>query len=295
MKVPLKTISIVAALFAVLVSCKQGDKKDSSMTSDVPAGPPEIRLYTLDGGTVQVNNLELFAQDSVYHGQSSEFADAYYVIRHPKGILMWDAGLSEALVSMEAPFTSADGNFTVSRSDSLENQLKQIGLKPSDIDYLALSHTHFDHSGHAEAVGQATWLVQDTEYDWVMSKEVREQQPDMYNAVNDLKRIEKISGDYDVFGDGTVVIKYLPGHTPGHCALFLDLPEAGPMLLSGDLYHLSLNRIHKRVPIFNTDVKQTLASMDTFEAFADSTGAKVVLQHSKIDFDKMPKAPNYLK
>ena len=295
MKVLLKTISIIAVLSAVLVSCKRADKKESSMASDVPATPAEIRLYTLDGGTVQVNNLELFAQDTVYQGQSSVFADAYYVIQHPKGILMWDAGLSEALVSMEEPFTSADGNFTVSRSDSLENQLRQIGLKPSDIDYLALSHTHFDHSGHAEAVGQATWLVQESEYDWVMSKEVREQQPDMYNAVNDLKRIEKISGDYDVFGDGTVVIKFLPGHTPGHCALFLDLAEAGPLLLSGDLYHLSLNRIHKRVPIFNTDVKQTLASMDAFEAFADSTGAKVILQHSKIDFDKMPKAPNYLK
>lgn len=295
MKVLLKTISIIAVLSAVLVSCKRADKKESSMASDVPATPAEIRLYTLDGGTVQVNNLELFAQDTVYQGQSSVFADAYYVIQHPKGILMWDAGLSEALVSMEEPFTSADGNFTVSRSDSLENQLRQIGLKPSDIDYLALSHTHFDHSGHAEAVGQATWLVQESEYDWVMSEEVREQQPDMYNAVNDLKRIEKISGDYDVFGDGTVVIKYLPGHTPGHCALFLDLAEAGPLLLSGDLYHLSLNRIHKRVPIFNTDVKQTLASMDAFEAFADSTGAKVILQHSKIDFDKMPKAPNYLK
>lgn len=295
MKVLLKTISIIAVLSAVLVSCKRADKKESSMASDVPATPAEIRLYTLDGGTVQVNNLELFAQDTVYQGQSSVFADAYYVIQHPKGILMWDAGLSEALVSMEEPFTSADGNFTVSRSDSLENQLRQIGLKPSDIDYLALSHTHFDHSGHAEAVGQATWLVQESEYDWVMSEEVREQQPDMYNAVNDLKRIEKISGDYDVFGDGTVVIKFLPGHTPGHCALFLDLAEAGPLLLSGDLYHLSLNRIHKRVPIFNTDVKQTLASMDAFEAFADSTGAKVILQHSKIDFDKMPKAPNYLK
>ena len=295
MKALLTKILVPVMLLAVVASCKQSDKKESSMVVETKEVPSDIRLYTLDGGTVQVNNLELFAQDSVYRGKSSEFADAYYVIQHPKGILMWDAGLSEALVPMEAPYTSPDGNFTVSRSDSLSNQLKQIGLTPSDIDFLALSHTHFDHSGHAEALPEATWIVQDSEYDWVMSKEIREQQPDMYNAVNDLKQIRKISGDFDVFGDGTVVIKYLPGHTPGHCALFLDLPETGPLLLSGDLYHLSLNRLHKRVPIFNTDVKQTLASMDAFEAFAETTGARVVLQHSKEDFEKMPKAPNYLK
>ena len=295
MKALLTKILVPVMLLAVVASCKQSDKKESSMVVETKEVPSDIRLYTLDGGTVQVNNLELFAQDSVYRGKSSEFADAYYVIQHPKGILMWDAGLSEALVPMEAPYTSPDGNFTVSRSDSLSNQLKQIGLTPSDIDFLALSHTHFDHSGHAEALPEATWIVQDSEYDWVMSKEIREQQPDMYNAVNDLKQIRKISGDFDVFGDGTVVIKYLPGHTPGHCALFLDLPETGPLLLSGDLYHLSLNRLHKRVPIFNTDVKQTLASMDAFEAFAETTGARVVLQHSKEDFEKMPKTPNYLK
>ena len=295
MKSLLQTILSLVLLLGVVASCKQTDKKASSMVAEAKERPSDIRLYILDGGTVQVNNLELFAQDSVYRGKSSEFADAYYVIQHPKGTLMWDAGLSEGLVPLEEPYTSPDGNFTVSRSDSLKNQLEQIGLTPSDIDYLALSHTHFDHSGHAEAVPEATWLVQDSEYNWVMSEEIQEQQPDMYNAVNDLKRIQKISGDYDVFGDGTVVIKYLPGHTPGHCALFLDLPETGPLLLSGDLYHLSLNRLHKRVPIFNTDVKQTLASMDAFEAFAETTGAKVVLQHSKEDFEKMPKAPNYLK
>jgi glyoxylase-like metal-dependent hydrolase (beta-lactamase superfamily II) len=295
MKLNLNIVFGGIALLATLASCKQGGSKDLSMADPSAGQRPEIRLYTFDGGTVRVNNLELFAQDSTYRGQTSEFADAFYVVQHPKGTLMWDAGLAEALVAMKEPVTSPDGSFTVSRSDSVGKQLARIGMSPEDIDFLALSHTHFDHSGHAESLPDATWLVQKQEYDWVMSKEVREQQPDMYNAVNDLKKIRKFTGDYDVFGDGSVVIKFLPGHTPGHCALFLDLPEAGPVLLSGDLYHLSLNRLHKRVPIFNTDVKQTLASMEVFEAFADSTGARVILQHSRDDFEQMPKAPNYLK
>ena len=83
--------------------------------------------------------------------------------------------------------------------------------------------------------------------------------------------------------------------TPGHQVLYIDLPEHGPLLLSGDLYHLYENREHKRVPIFNVDVDQTLASMEAFEKFAKEKNAKVYLQHQKEDFNKMPKAPDYLK
>lgn len=87
----------------------------------------------------------------------------------------------------------------------------------------------------------------------------------------------------------------MPGHTPGHQVLFLDLPENGPTLLSGDLYHLYENREHRRVPSFNYDVEETLASMEDFETFAKEMGAKVYVQHQKDDFNKMPKAPEFLK
>lgn len=287
-----KPLALLAAL-AVFTGCK--DKAEKTEAAAETPAKPEVHLYALDGGTVQVNNLEIFAQDSVYRGESTTFADAYYVIVHPKGTLMWDAGLPEALVGLPEPFTSPDGNFTVSRPDSVAAQLAAIGLSPEDIDYLSLSHTHFDHSGHAESVPNATWLVQDTEYAWISSPEMEAAQPDMFNAVNDLSKVQQISGDFDVFGDGSVMIKAMPGHTPGHSALYVDLAENGPVLLSGDLYHLKENRLHKRVPVFNTDVDQTLASMEAFEAFADSTGAKVTLQHSKEDFESMPKAPEFLK
>jgi len=167
-------------------------------------------------------------------------------------------------------------------------------MTPDDFEYISLSHTHFDHSGHANVFKNSTWLVQKDEYDFVTGQEVQEKNPDMYNAIKDLKNIKKIAGDFDVFGDGTVVLKYMPGHTPGHQALFLDLKEHGPLLLSGDLYHFYENREYKRIPIFNYDVAQTRESMKKFEAFAEEMKAKVYLQHQKDDFNKMPKAPQYL-
>ena len=283
------------AAAALTASCKGKASKEVAEAAVPEAAAPEIRMYVLDGGTVGVNKLELFAQDEAYKDQTAEFADSYYVIEHPEGTLMWDAGLPESLVAMEEPFTDPSGAFTVSRPDSLHTQLARIGLSVDDIEYLALSHTHFDHIGHAENLSGAIWLVQEAEYDFVTSLGVQQNQPDVYKAIDDLQHIKKINGDYDVFGDGTVVIKFMPGHTPGHCVLFVDLPEHGPLLLSGDLYHLQLSRQNKRVPIFNYDVKQTLESMGLFEAFADSVGAKVYLQHSKEDFNALPKAPEYLK
>jgi len=286
-----KIISILIVTVA-LFSCKEVKKEVASEETT----KPEIKLYTFSGGTVMVNNLELFSQDSTYQGQSKEFADPYYVISHPKGTLMWDAGLPEGLVAAPEPITPPGGAFTISRKDSVNKQLKLIGMTPDDIDYLALSHTHFDHSGHANAISNATWLVQDVEYDMITSDEIRNSEnAGLYEAIKSLKNVKKLNGDFDVFGDGSVIIKSMPGHTPGHQVLFLDMPENGPTLLTGDLYHLYENREHRRVPSFNFDVAQTLSSMDSFEAFAKEKNAKVYLQHQKEDFNKMPKAPKYLK
>ncbi|MGF1558868.1 MAG: N-acyl homoserine lactonase family protein [Flavobacteriaceae bacterium] len=277
------------------VSCKETKKEPAEpVTEEIKK--PEVKLYTFDGGTVMVNNLELFSQDTTYKGQTKEFADAFYVISHPDGNLMWDAGLPEMLVGMAEPFTPPPGAFSVSRRDSVLNQLKSIGMTPDDIKFIALSHTHFDHSGHANVLKNATWLVQEAEYSMITSDEIKNgENVGLYDAIAELTKVKKLNGDHDVFGDGSVIIKSMPGHTPGHQVLYLDLPENGPTLLTGDLFHLYENRQFKRVPIFNFDVAQTLESMDAFEAFAKEKGAKVYLQHQKEDFNKMPKAPNYLK
>ena len=287
----MKKIVSILIVVVTLFSCKEVKKEVASQE----VTKPELKLYTFSGGTVMVNNLELFSQDTTYQGQSKEFADPFYVISHPKGNLMWDAGLPEMLVPMPQPYTDPSGAFTVSRKDSVVNQLKTIGMTLEDIDYLALSHTHFDHSGHANTLKDATWLVQGTEYDFITSEETQQNNADIYSAIAQLNNVQKLSGDFDVFEDGSVIIKAMPGHTPGHQVLFLDMPENGPTLLTGDLYHLYENREHKRVPSFNFDVAQTLSSMERFEAFAKANKAKVYVQHQKEDFNKMPKAPKYLK
>ena len=135
-------------------------------------------------------------------------------------------------------------------------------------------------------------MVQEAEYDFITSEE--QKKGDNYPPIAALTKVQKLNGDHDVFGDGTVVIKSMPGHTPGHQVLFLKLENAGTILLTGDLYHFQENRDSRGVPSFNYDVETTLKSMDAFEAFAKENNADVYIQHSVDDFNRLPKYPKYL-
>tara|TARA_R110002073_G_scaffold123234_1_gene266719 strand:+ start:13984 stop:14817 length:834 start_codon:yes stop_codon:yes gene_type:complete len=275
----MKKIIFLFALAISIVSCKKTDKKELIK--------PEIKLYVLEGGSILVNKLDLFSQDTTYTGQSKQFSDAYYVISHPKGNLMWDAGLPEQLVLPEA-VTPPPGAFTVRRPDSLVNQLASIGFKIEDFKYFAMSHSHFDHTGHANRMKDAIWLVQENEYNAIAGDSAKVKDP----SVKELAKVQKLHGDYDVFGDGTVVIKSMPGHTVGHQVLYIELGLEQPVLLTGDLYHFEENRTNRGVPSFNYNVEQTLESMDKFEAFAKEKNANVFIQHSPADFMRIKKLVN---
>jgi len=271
-----KIIILLAAIS--IVACNSSEKKEVKK--------PEVKLYVLDGGSIFVKKLEVFSQDTTYTGQTKQLADAYYVISHSNGNLMWDAGLPEQLVVSE-PYNEPSGVFAIKRADSLVNQLKGIGFKIEDFNYFAMSHSHFDHTGHANYMKNATWLVQENEYNSVAGDSLKEKSP----VVSELTKVKKLNGDFDVFGDGTVVIKSMPGHTIGHQVLYIEVSGLKkPVLLAGDLYHFEENRTNKGVPSFNYDVEQTLESMSKFEAFAKEKNAEVILQHSLIDFEKLKKS-----
>ena len=101
------------------------------------------------------------------------------------------------------------------------------------------------------------------------------------------------SEDYDVFGDGTVVIKAAPGHSPAHQVLFLKLAKTGPVLLSGDLYHYPEERKLKKIPTTEFNAEQTVASRASVEAFLKKTGAQLWIQHDLTATAKLKKAPEF--
>lgn len=274
-------ILIILLTSTLLFSCK-GEQKETQDTIK-----PEVTMYRMNGGSIAVNDFEKASQGDLYKGETQQSPISYYIINHPKGKLVWNTGLPNRLVGKE-PFTTPDGNFTITRKQKTESQLKALGLSISDIDYFSFSHTHYDQSGAASVFkDDATWLVQEKEYTYVKSEEIQNaESKQQYYAIKKLSKIQILNGDYDVFGDGTVVIKSFPGHTPGHSVLYVDLTQEGPVLLSGDLYHFNENKENKITPSFSTNTKEAKESLVAFEAFAKANNAKIIMPHNPEDFSE---------
>jgi glyoxylase-like metal-dependent hydrolase (beta-lactamase superfamily II) len=274
----------------LLLSGCSSEKLDSSAPDllDSPATAPPLSLYTFDCGSIEVSDLDVFSSTGDYVGQQDTLTNTCYLIRHPKGDLLWDLGLPQGLAGA-GPQT--EGIFTMSLEKTLTEQLADIGLSAKDIEFISISHSHFDHSGQAALFPDSQWLVNKNEFDYMFGSDANKAQNVAFTELN--KSIH--SGNYDVFGDGSVVILELPGHTPGHSALQVNLVESGPILLTGDLYHRSESRELKRVPRFNSDEAQTRESMEIFEALARESGARVIIQHEPRDIATLPKSPAFLQ
>lgn len=289
---------VFLSLFA-LAACSQSESPAETAETKKTAAPAEsavegIKVYALDCGRVEMGDLSIFAQEDEYAGRTNSAADMCVLVRHPQGDLMWDSGLPMAIHDMEDGVTN--GPFHLSVPTTIGEQLEAIGVTVDDIDYFSISHSHFDHLGNANMFAGATFLVDSDERAHMFRDEARADEQS-FGAYSELENAETVEfdGDHDVFGDGSVVILAMPGHTPGHTSLLVNLAGEGPVMFSGDLYHLNEARERRTVPKFNTDVDDTLASMDRFEQLAAEKNARVFIQHSLQDFEALPKVPEYLE
>jgi glyoxylase-like metal-dependent hydrolase (beta-lactamase superfamily II) len=255
---------------------------------------PAVQLYAMDCGRATFANVDVFADDGSFAGQARTLVDPCYLIRHPSGDLIWDTGFSDAVADMESGLDLPQMGAHIVMERKLVDQLAELGLTPADIEFVSFSHAHADHTGNGNLFAGSTWIVDADERAYLFRPEARAdaQSFGFYSQLENAQtRLIEGDGDFDVFGDGSVVVVQAPGHTPGHTILRVNLANAGTVLLTGDLWHLAESRERRTVPRFNVDRAQTLASMDKVEALARQTDARVVRQHVAEDFEALPRFP----
>lgn len=252
------------------------------------ARPPKaVRLYVLDCGGATIKDPTMFGLTKK-EVHTMDLADPCYLVVHGKRTVLFDTGWNEA--GPKGPIAKL---FSAHANKPLETQLADIGYTPDKIDYLVLSHWHSDHTGNANLFAGSKWLVQETEREFMFSPEAMKDVTATYYNKLETSKTKLLAGDYDIFGDGTVVIKWTPGHTVGSQSLFVRLANAGPVLVSGDLWQFPEQRALDRVPTFDYDVNETRASRKAMEAFIKETGAQVWIGHDAAGFAERKKSPAY--
>jgi N-acyl homoserine lactone hydrolase len=257
-----------------------------------PKPPKSVRLYVFDNGVIKG------LDPATFHFKKEELATTdmvvcSYLIVHPKGTLVWDSGaIPDADLKADGSSVTQE-RFTATKT--LKSQLAAVGYTPKDITYFGLSHYHVDHIANANDFAGSTWLVQQPERDAMFAEKggAPVAQRSKYIALKDSKTKILNGQDYDVFGDGTVVIKAAYGHTPGHQVVYLKLAKTGPILLAGDLYHYQEERNTDKTPTFEFSRDQSLASRAAIEAFIKKTGAQLWIEHDLAHFNQLKKAPGY--
>jgi N-acyl homoserine lactone hydrolase len=255
-------------------------------TAPAFAGP---RLYIFDCGVINLDSLAMFGLEPQESSVKQMFVPCY-LIEHEGGLLLWDGGLPKTIADADGA-VPIDGG-TLLYEQWITDQLADMAIAPADVTHAAYSHLHFDHAGAANAFAGSTVLMQKTEWDAAFGHSEGFVDTTLFDGLKETE-ITFIDGDYDVFGDGSVRLVYAPGHTAGHQLLLLSLENSGKILLSGDLYHTNANRELRRVPVFNVDAGQTLASMDKIEKLLVETGAVLWIEHDKALADTLKKAPLY--
>jgi N-acyl homoserine lactone hydrolase len=276
-------IAMLAFLFGAAIGTAQTHKP--------PRPPKSLRLYIFDCGVIHTTNGDSYSLKKEEMA-STEMSIPCILIAHPKGTLMWDNG------DIPDRLFPADGSRAtlgvVTQDKPLLPQLAAAGYAPSDITYLSMSHYHGDHVANANSFASATWLVRRVERDRMFSSEPIVRSPlENYSELKNSKTILLEKDEYDVFGDGTVIIKSTPGHTPGHNVLFLKLKKTGPIVLSGDLYHYPEERTLHRLPVAEFNKEQTAASRAELEVFLKKTGAQLWIEHDIVGNRKLKKAPEF--
>jgi len=269
---------LVAAVLSVVVSVYSAHAQSGKSGVE--------KLYILNCGEGVAGDISRWSP-GINEGKSMDFVDNCYLIKHAQGgWLLWDTGVSDAVAAMPSGLAPSDPKSVHwHRPKTLAAQLDQLGLKPSDIKAMAVSHTHPDHIGNVELFPATMLYVQKAEYEWPGANNAPRFKPE--------HPVTKLEGDHDLFGDGSVIILSTPGHTPGHQSLLVKLPNTGALVLSGDAAHFKDNWENRRVPANNVDKDQTLASMQKISDTLTKQKAQLWINHDKAQRDGLKLSPEF--
>lgn len=275
----------------------------SQAVAESPAG---MKLYVLNSGPLKLG--KGYLQNFAPMEPKIEVPVGMFVIKHPKGNVLFDTGSNDKLITDLSHWGKLADVFEpmMTPEVSIEAQLGKIGLKPDDIRYVVTSHLHLDHGGNVGKFPNSTIVVQNDELNFAMFPDepfaagyipadlaplrsgLGSGRP---NAINMLR----LDGDMDLFGDGSVYVKRSVGHTKGTQMLLVRLPKTGPIILTSDAAYFRIN-VEKSLPpnlALAYDPAGIMRGYDWIRFMMASEGADFFTSHDPDAWKTLKHAPEF--
>jgi glyoxylase-like metal-dependent hydrolase (beta-lactamase superfamily II) len=257
------------------------------------------RLYVLDGGLGHAGNKSSWTNMMDPDGTAVDISAPCFLIQHASGYMMWDTCPNDIIAEMPNGYGSNAAAIRWTKDQTLASQLRQIQVDPADVRYVGISHSHADHTGNVEMFPNSVVVIQRDEYEDAFAVMGAPTGPPLLDRPVFSRRhpVTLVDGDIDVFGDASVILGWVGGHTPGSQIALVRLRETGWVLLSGDAVHTQENWDNRWIPrIAREDIVNrldVLAAYERIAALIDHYDAQLWIQHDVGQYNTLKKAPEF--
>lgn len=211
-----------------------------------------------------------------------------WIIDHPKGLVVFDTGNNVAVTeNCKAYWAPGNCDFlkpSQTREDTIDMQLKKQGFSADKVKVVVTSHAHLDHAGNIEMFPNAIHVFQKKElYQGWWPEKFQGRAPNGSFVMADLDNAREfnyleLSGDYDLFGDGSALILSTPGHTLGHQSMKVKLASGRSIIISQDAVWMQEN-LDGYPAGLNYSVQDYTNSVNRLKFMRDLEGADLFMGH----------------
>ena len=217
-----------------------------------------------------------------------------WILDHPKGLVVYDTGNNVAISDGQCATHWVKGMCDFlqpdqTRDDVIDRQLEKLGYSVDDVKIVITSHSHLDHIGNIEMFPNAIHVIQKKElYQAWWPEKFQRGGAHVLADYDDAREFNyfELDGDYDLFGDGSVVVLSTPGHTLGHQSVKVQLPETGTVILSQDAIWMEEN-LEGYPAGLNYSILDYTNSINRLKMMRDVENAQVWFGHSMNQYEKM--------
>jgi len=250
---------------------------------DRQARLPDMRMWQLSVGQLELDKGFLTAMVDV--GKRIKIPVPAYLIQHPRGLVLFDTGMNVEVSDgncanywgqgLCGAFTAIQG-----RDEVIDRQLRNLGFTPDDVTHVVYSHFHLDHAGNIKMFPKARHVVQKAELKTAWWPEKFQRAAYVlkdYDGTRDYDFVQ-LEGDFDLFGDGSLLLLDTQGHTQGHQSLQVNLKNTGTVLLAADAVYTAENEAGV-IPGITWNTNASMRAIDRLKQIRDATQGALWYSH----------------